>query len=94
MAGHVFLLACLLAICLPIVFVQLPRFATVKEQPAEKDAEERPKVLRRRPLQTSREVLRRITRPWSETSIDVTDTESEREQVKPTTVTKEGHGRR
>lgn len=82
MAGHIFLISCLLAICLPIIFVQLPRFATIKELHAETETEKRSAVLRRQPLSPSRtrEILRRITRPWSETSVDITSTDSEQEQ--------------
>ncbi|KAF2625230.1 hypothetical protein BU25DRAFT_492896 [Macroventuria anomochaeta] len=93
MAGHIFLISCLLAICLPIIFVQLPRFETVKELRAENEAETRSTVLRRRRRLSpsrSRKILRRITRPWSETDIDITSAESEQEQVAPEQISQTG----
>lgn len=80
MAGHVFLLACLLAICLPIVFVQLPRFAISEDKQAENEAETRSSILPQRPLSPSGKSLRRIERLWSETGVDIEGTETEQEQ--------------
>ncbi|KAJ4351036.1 hypothetical protein N0V95_004207 [Ascochyta clinopodiicola] len=71
MTGHIFLISCLLAICLPIVFVQLPRFETVKEMRAEIEAENRSAVLQRRSPSPSQKILRWITLPWYETDIDI-----------------------
>lgn len=82
-AGHIFLVSCLLAICLPIIFVQLPRFEAFKDLHAEKEAEKRSEVLPRRPLSSPRKALRRTTRPWSETDIETTGAESEQEQIHP-----------
>lgn len=96
MAGHILLISCLLAICLPIIFVQLPRFTTVKEVHAETEAEKRSSVLRRRSLSPSstREVLRRFARSWSETSVDVTSTDSKQEQSDFQDATKVAGGQR
>lgn len=93
MAGHVFLLSRLLAICLPIIFVQLPRFNTTDLR-AENEAEKRPEVLRRRPLSPSRKILRRLTRPWSEADIDLTSAGSEQEQAKAGQIPQAGAGQR
>ncbi|KAF1358383.1 hypothetical protein EJ07DRAFT_180103 [Lizonia empirigonia] len=82
-AGHIFLVSCLLAICLPIIFVQLPRFEAFKDLHAEKEAEKRSEVLPRRPPSPPRKALRRTTRPWSETDIETTGAESEPEQIDP-----------
>lgn len=81
MAGHIFLISCLLAICLPIVFVQLPRFETIKNLRAENEVEKRSEILRRRPLSPSQKALRWIKRPWSETDIDIKGAVSEQEQI-------------
>jgi hypothetical protein len=56
MAAQVCFLACLLAICLPIIFVQAPRFEIFREKQAENEAEKRSTVLQRPPP------LRRIRR--------------------------------
>ncbi|KAG9200121.1 hypothetical protein G6514_007598 [Epicoccum nigrum] len=56
MAAQVCFLACLLAICLPIIFVQAPRFEIFREKQAENEAEKRSTVLQRSPP------LRRIKR--------------------------------
>ncbi|KAF1928498.1 uncharacterized protein M421DRAFT_92243 [Didymella exigua CBS 183.55] len=82
MAGHIILVSCLLAICLPIICVQLPRFATVKEVHAETEAETRSTLLRQRTLSPSgaREVLRRFARSWSEASLEIASADPEQEQ--------------
>ena len=83
MTGHILLFSCLLAICLPIIFVQLSRFATIRELRAENEAETRSEVPRRRPPPQSKKTLRWITRPWSETDIDITRGRPEQKQIKP-----------
>lgn len=106
MAGHILLMSCLLAICLPIVFVQLPRFAIVQELHAEIEAETRSTVLRRRSLSPSRaqtrswtrswtrQILRWIARSWSPTGLDVTEAESEQKQSSSEKTAQSSGGRR
>lgn len=80
MAVHVCLLACLLAICLPIIFVQFPRFEFLKDPQAEHEAETRSAILPRRPLPPPQKPLRRLERSPYKTGVDEKILESQQEQ--------------
>jgi hypothetical protein len=74
MAAQVCFLACLLAICLPIIFVQAPRFEIFREKQAENEVEKRSTVLPRPPP------LRRIKRLSLEAYKDIKGNGSEQDQ--------------
>lgn len=74
MAAQVYFLACLLAICLPIIFVQAPRFEIFREKQAENEAEKRSTVLSRSPP------LRRIKRLSLEAHKEIKGNGSEQDQ--------------
>ncbi|KAJ8111304.1 hypothetical protein OPT61_g6076 [Boeremia exigua] len=84
MTGHIVFLTCLLAVCLPIVFVQLPRFDIVKKLRAENKAETRSAILRRRPLSPPPgKALRWSARPSSPAYMEAAKTKSEEETGDP-----------
>lgn len=74
MAAQVCFLACLLAICLPIIFVQAPRFKISREKQAENEAEKRSTVLQRP------SPLRRFKRLSLEAYKDIKGNGSEQDQ--------------
>ena len=74
MAVQVCLLACLIAICLPIIFVQASRFKFFREKQAENEAEKRSTVLQRPPP------LRRIKRQSLEAWKDIKGKGSQQDQ--------------
>lgn len=80
MAGHIVLVSCLLAICLPIICVQSTRFDNVEEAHAENKAETRSAILRRGSLSPQAEALRRYSRSQSEADIDTIRTETSQKQ--------------
>jgi len=88
MAGHIVLVSCLLAICLPIICVQSTRFDNVEEAHAENKAETRSAILRRGPLSPQAEELRRNSRSQTEADIDTIRTETSQKQGNLEEVTK------
>lgn len=80
MAGHIILATCLLAICLPIICVQLPRFDNVKELHAENEAETRSTILQGRSPSPRKEALRRNSRSQSEADVENTIAKTRQEQ--------------